>query len=186
MTIELSIGLVEVSSIAIGYEVEDTMLKTANVELLVARTICSGKYIIVIGGDVSAVKSAVEAGAAKADGCLIEQRVIPRVYPGIFPAIAGSVVLEPEEARAIGVVETFSASSIIDCADAAAKSADVKVFRVHLAMAVGGKGFLVLTGDVAAVESAVDAAARMASEEGILVGTAVIPAPRKELFQEYI
>ena len=39
-----AIGLVELSSIALGHEVEDTMLKTASVELLVARTICSGKY----------------------------------------------------------------------------------------------------------------------------------------------
>jgi microcompartment protein CcmL/EutN len=181
-----AIGLVEVSSIARGHEVEDTMLKTAAVTLLVARTICSGKYIVVVGGDVEAVKSGVEAGAAIAEGTLIEQRVIPRVHPGVFPAISGSVELRPEEARALGVVETFSASSIIECADAAAKAADVILFRVHLAMAVGGKGFFSCTGDVAAVRAAVEAGARIAAEDGILVGTAVIPAPRPELFEEYI
>ncbi len=186
MISELAIGLVELSSIAVGYDVEDAMLKTARVDLLFARTICSGKYIVVVGGDISAVKSAVEAGAAKGDGYIIEQRVIPRVHSGVFPAIAGSVFLEPEEAKSIGVVETFSASSIIDCADAAAKASDVKLFRIHLAMAVGGKGFFVLTGDVASVEAAVEAAKQVAKQEGILVGTAVIPSPRKELFQEYI
>lgn len=186
MTSELAIGLVELSSIAIGYDVEDAMLKTARVDLLVARTICSGKYIILVGGDVAAVKSAVEAGAMKGDGFIIEKRLIPRVHPGIFPAIAGSVTLDNKEARAIGVVETFSASSIIDCADAAAKASDVKIFRIHIAMAVGGKGFFVLTGDVAAVESAVEAAVRIASAEGILVGSSVIASPRPELFQEYI
>lgn len=183
---ELAIGLIELSSIAVGYDVQDTMLKTARVNLLVARTICSGKYIVVVGGDVAAVKSAVEAGALKGDGYIIENRIIPRIHPGIFPAISGSVFLQPDEAKAIGVVETFSASSIIDCADAAAKASEVIVFRVHLAMAVGGKGFLILTGDVAAVEAAVEAASKVASEEGILVGTSVIPSPRPELFQEYI
>jgi len=181
-----AIGLVEVSSIARGHEVEDAMLKTASVDLLVARTICSGKYIVVVGGDVAAVASSVEVGAARAEESLIEKRIIPHVHPGVFPAIAGAVVLEPGEARALGVVETFSASSIIECADAAAKAADVILFRVHLAMAIGGKGFFSCTGDVAAVEAAVEAGARVAAADGILAGKAVIPAPRPELFQEYI
>ncbi|HOE62823.1 MAG TPA: BMC domain-containing protein [Candidatus Sumerlaeota bacterium] len=181
-----AIGLVEVSSIAKGYEAVDAMLKTASVQLLVARTICSGKYIIVVGGDVAAVASSVESGAAQAEGFLIEQRVIPRIHPGIFPAIAGSVDLDAGQAKALGIVETFSAASIIECADAAAKAADVIIFRVHLAMAVGGKGFFSCTGDVAAVQAAVEAAAQVAARDGILAGKSVIPAPRLELFQEYI
>jgi len=96
------------------------------------------------------------------------------------------VELNPDQARALGVVETFSASSIIDCADAAVKAADVILFRIHLAMAIGGKGFFSCTGDVAAVQAAVEAGARMASEDGILVNKVVIPAPRPELFQEFI
>ncbi len=71
-------------------------------------------------------------------------------------------------------------------ADAAAKAADVVLFRVHLAMAIGGKGFVLLTGDVASVEAAVAAGAAVAADEGILVGKAVIPAPAKELFRELI
>ena len=51
-----AVGIVEVSSIAMGYEVQDAMLKAANVELLVARTICSGKYLVAVGGDVAAVR----------------------------------------------------------------------------------------------------------------------------------
>ena len=181
-----AIGLVELSSIALGHEVEDTMLKTASVELLVARTICSGKYIVVVAGDVAAVTSSVEAGAARAQGSLIEERVIPRVHPGVFPAIAGSVELESSQARALGVVETFSASSIIEVADAAAKSAEVTLLRIHLAMAIGGKGFVLLTGDVGSVEAAVTAGSTVASDEGILVGRAVIPAPSAELFREFV
>ena len=67
------------------------------------------------------------------------------------------------------MIETFSASSIIEVADAAVKAADVTLFRVHLAMALGGKGFVLLTGDVASVEAAVAVGSRIAGEEGILV-----------------
>ncbi len=38
-----SIGLVELSSVARGYTVEDAMIKAANVKIIMARTICSGK-----------------------------------------------------------------------------------------------------------------------------------------------
>ncbi|MBU2636190.1 MAG: BMC domain-containing protein, partial [Bacteroidetes bacterium] len=57
-----SIGLVELSSVAAGFEVADTMLKTSEVELLVMRSICSGKFIVLVGGDVAAVRASVEAG----------------------------------------------------------------------------------------------------------------------------
>ena len=46
-----AIGLIEVASIAMGHVAEDAMLKAAPVELLLARTICSGKFIVVVGGD---------------------------------------------------------------------------------------------------------------------------------------
>jgi microcompartment protein CcmL/EutN len=181
-----SIGLVEVSSIAVGYLAQDAMLKAADVQLLLARTICSGKYLVVIGGDVAAVSAAVDAGAARCNGSLIEKRVITHVHPDVFPAIGLSVDVAPGRARALGVIETFSASSIIDVADAAAKCADITLFRIHLAMAIGGKGFVLLTGDIASVEAAVAAGAQVAADDGILVGRAVIAAPAKDLFREFV
>jgi microcompartment protein CcmL/EutN len=181
-----SIGLVEVASIAMGHVAEDAMLKAAQVELLLARTICSGKFIVVVGGDVASVGAAVDAGAKMCPGALIEKRVISQVHPDVFPAIGMAVDLEPSEARSLGVIETFSASSIVDVADAAAKSANVKLFRIHLAMAIGGKGYVMMTGDVASVEAAVSAGSAIAADEGILVSRAVIAAPRKELFREWV
>lgn len=181
-----SIGLVEVASIATGYVAQDAMLKAADVQLLLARTICSGKYLVVVGGDVAAVTASTDAGAALCRGSLIERRVITHVHPDVFPAIGLAVDLVPERSRALGVIETFSASSIVDVADASAKSADIKLFRVHLAMAIGGKGFVLMTGDVASVEAAVAAGSSVAADEGILVGRAVIAAPSRELFRDFL
>jgi len=180
-----SIGLVELSSVAVGYLAEDAMLKASPVELLQARTICSGKYIVVVGGDVAGVTAAVEGGAAVATGALIEQRVIPHIHPSVFPAVSLAVDVGAL-GGALGVIETFSASSIIEVADAAAKTADVLLLRVHLAMALGGKGFVLLTGDVASVEAAVAAGCEVAADYGILVGRAVIAAPRRELFRDML
>ena len=181
-----SIGAIELSSIGVGYRVQDEMLKAASVDLLIARTICSGKYFIVIGGAVSDVHAAVQRGLEVPQEAIIDSLVIPNVHESVFPALGQSVVLAPGQAQALGVVETFSGVSIIAASDAAAKAARVTLFRIHVAMALGGKGFCLMTGTVADVESGVRAAAAEARQRGLLVSEIVIPRPNKELFSEYL
>ena len=53
-------------------------------------------------------------------------------------------------------------------------------------MALGGKAFCTLTGEVAAVTSAVDSGAKVISDKGLLVNKVVIPQPRPELLSEMI
>ena len=84
-----SIGLIELSSIAAGFEVCDAMLKESDVELVLARTICSGKYMVMVKGDVAAVESAVQAGRTQNEFSVIDTFVIPNVDESLFPAIAG-------------------------------------------------------------------------------------------------
>ena len=186
MAIPKSIGAIELSSIGVGYQVEDEMLKAGTVQLLLARTICSGKYFIVVGGSVSDVKASVSAGLRIAEEAVIDHLVIPNVHESVFTALGQSVVLSSEQAEALGIVETFSGASIIDAADAAAKAARVIIFRIHVAMALGGKGFCLMTGAVADVRAAVQAASAQARQRGLLVSEVVIPRPSKELFSEYL
>ncbi|WP_153069873.1 BMC domain-containing protein, partial [Escherichia coli] len=51
-----AVGILELSSIAKGMETGDAMLKSANVELLVSKTLCPGKFLLMLGGDVGAVQ----------------------------------------------------------------------------------------------------------------------------------
>jgi microcompartment protein CcmL/EutN len=181
-----SIGVIELSSIGIGYMVEDEMLKAASVNLLIARTICSGKYLIVIGGSVSDVDAAIQAGLNIAGEAIIDHLVLPNAHESLFPALGQSVVLDAKQTGALGVVETFSGTSILAAADAAAKAARITLFRIHVAMAMGGKGLCLMTGSVADVRAGVQAAAAEARRRGLLVSEIVIPRPGKELFSEYL
>jgi microcompartment protein CcmL/EutN len=179
-----SIGLVELTSIAAGYQTADAMLKAAAVELLLSRSICSGKYMVMVRGDVSSVQAAVAAGVSAARFSVIDSFVIPNLHEAVFPAIAGSSKVEDLEA--LGIVESFSVASLIEGADAAVKAANVQLIEIRLAMALGGKAFVTLTGNVAAVQSAVDAAASIVGQKGMLVNKVVIPSPRRELLNEMI
>lgn len=179
-----SIGLLELSSIAAGMQAADIMLKTSEVTLVLSRSICSGKYMVLIGGDVAAVQSAVETAAEQIDFAVIDQFVIPNVHPDIFPALSGHSGVENLEA--LGIIESFSVASLIEGADAAVKAASVRLIEIRLAMALGGKAFVTLTGEVAAVQSAVDSGANLIAEKGLLVNKVVIAQPRKELMSEMI
>ncbi len=179
-----SIGLIELSSIAAGYLVADAMLKAAEVEIILSRSICSGKYMVLVGGDVAAVTASVEAGTTIGEGAVIDTFVIPNVHPSLFPALGGTVTVTSLEA--LGIIESFSVASMIEAADAAAKAAKVQLLELRLAMALGGKAFVTLTGDVAAAQAAVDAGAAIVASKGLLVNKVVIPAPRRELLSEIV
>ncbi len=179
-----SLGLIELTSIAAGMQAADIMLKTSAVELIISRTICSGKYMVLIGGDVAEVQSAVENAAYQIEFAVIDTFVIPNVHPDIFPALAGHSNVS--ELEALGIIESFSVSALIEGADAAVKAASVKLIEVRLAMALGGKAFCTMTGEVAAVTSAVESGARIIADKGLLVNKVVIPHPRKELLSEMV
>lgn len=186
MAIPKSIGAIEFSSIGMGYQAQDEMLKAGSVELIIARTICSGKYLVIVGGSVSDVEAAVQAGLNTGGGAIIDHMLIPNVHESVFPALGQSVVLRADEADALGVVETFSGTSVLAAADCAAKAARVTIFRIHVAMALGGKGLLLMTGSVSDVRSGVQAAADEARRRGLLVSEIVIPRPSRELFADYL
>ena len=179
-----AIGIVELSSIAAGYATSDAMLKAADVEMLLARSICSGKYMVMVGGEVGDVQSSVEAGVEVSEGAVIDSAVLSNIDPSVFPAISGANPVEKLEA--LGVIESFSVTSLIEAADTAAKAADVQLIEMRLAMALGGKAFATLTGNVSAVQAAVDAGAELVSEKGLLVHKVVIPRPHANLLNEMV
>lgn len=182
--IEKSIGLIELSSIASGFESADTMLKAGNVRLLLSRSICSGKYMVLIGGETAAVESAVAAGAEAANGCLIDSFVIPNVHPDVFVALSRTEPVQPT--GALGILESFNVATLIQAADAAAKAAAVTLLEIRLAMALGGKAFCTMTGDVASVQASVAAGRQVIAEAGVLVNAVVISRPHPDVYRELV
>jgi microcompartment protein CcmL/EutN len=181
---ERSIGLIELSSIAAGFAVADTMLKAGSVRLLLSRSICSGKYMVLIGGETAAVQSAVAAGAEAANGCLIDDFVIPNVHPDVITALGRTQTAEVE--GALGILESFNVATLIRAADAAAKAAAIQLIEVRLAMALGGKAFCTMTGDIGAVQSAMAAGRALIAESGMLVNAVILSRPHPDVYREVV
>ncbi|SDF56619.1 BMC domain-containing protein [Sporolituus thermophilus] len=176
-----AIGLLEIKNVARGIFIADAMLKAGNVELISALSLCPGKYIIMVAGDVGAVQSAVNSGRNAGQEFVVDDFILPNVHPSLFPALAGCT--EIKSLGALGIIETFSAASAVAAADTAAKAAPVELVEIRLARGLGGKAVITLTGDVGAVTAAVQAGSTAIEESGFLVDRVVLAAPHKDLHE---
>ncbi len=77
-----AIGFIETRGLTGALEAADSMLKTAQVELVGKEKIGSGLITVIVRGEVGAVKAATEAGADAASrlGELVAVHVIPRPH----------------------------------------------------------------------------------------------------------
>ena len=176
-----AIGMVELSSIAKGIETSDYMVKAAQVDLLRSSTVCPGKYVVIVGGDTGDVKAASHEGLARGGEYIVDSLRISNVHEQLIPALTGTVSVE--NPGAVGVIEFYSMASAILAADEAAKAANITLIEVRMGYAVGGKGFVTLTGDVGAVRAAVAAAKQ---DKDLYVASTVIPRPSPQVFKSLL
>jgi microcompartment protein CcmL/EutN len=174
-----SLGMIEVISIPAGIEAGDAMLKAASVRLVSATAVCAGKYIVIVTGEVAAVRSAVKAGREAAGIKLIDDLIIPNVHEQVPMAI--NACTDIGEMAAVGVMETYSLCAAIIAADEAVKAAEITLIEIRLGRGLGGKSFVTMTGEVAAVKASVEAAQGIEEVQGLMSGSVVIPAPHPDI-----
>ncbi|MGL4792036.1 MAG: BMC domain-containing protein [Anaerotignaceae bacterium] len=179
-----AIGMVEFTSIARGIYTADQMIKVSDVEFVTVGSTCPGKYIVIVHGNVSAVETSVQTGEKIAGEYWVDSIIIPNVNPLVFPAIAGTTM--PEEIGALGIIESFSLSTMVIVADAVLKSADLEPLELRLGTGLGGKSYFTFTGDVAAVQTGVEVGVEITEEKGLLVNAEVIASPSKRLIQSLL
>lgn len=176
-----AIGMVEITTVSAGIASADMMIKTAEVDVIQSTTVCPGKYIVIVTGELSAVKASIEAVKISKKEKVIDTFVLGNPHESIFPAIYGTTSIENPEA--LGVLETYSAASAVVAADTAAKTSLVDLIELRLAKGMCGKSYLLLTGTVSAVQAAIERAQREVTDKGMLLDSSVIPNPDKKLWQ---
>ena len=158
-----AIGMIEFKTTPAGITAADAMVKTSEVEIVEAQTVCPGKYIAIITGDLSAVKAAVDTAVTTYEDKCIDSFVLGNPHESIFPAIYGTT--QVEEISALGILETYDAASIIEAADQAAKTAIVDLIELRIAKGMCGKSYMLLTGEVSAVEASIERAKELVAEK---------------------
>jgi microcompartment protein CcmL/EutN len=88
---------------------------------------------------------------------------------------------DPGEIETLGAIETFSLCAAIAAADCAVKAARIRLIEIRLGRGLGGKSFITLTGEVAAVRAAVKAASEVEEVKGLMAESVVIPSPHPDI-----
>ena len=194
-----ALGLLEIRSWSAGLAALDAAEKAGDVSLIQAELNDFYGVIIKLSGPVADVRAGVSAGRAIAERMRVQvvSDVIPapddRARPAVValqefnPLIEQDVVhfprrIENHENRvseqlpyAIGMIETQGFTAVIEAIDTAVKAAAVEVIGKE--KLGGGYVTVLIKGDVAAVQAAIDAGKARVGELGKLIAAHVIPRP---------
>ena len=94
-----ALGMIETKGLVGAIEAADAMVKSANVQLVGKEQVGGGLVTVMVRGDVGAVKSATDAGAAAAEkvGELISVHVIPRPHTEVDAILPKATYGSPTE-----------------------------------------------------------------------------------------
>jgi microcompartment protein CcmL/EutN len=174
-----ALALIELSSIARGYPVADAMVKKAPVALLDCRPVSPGKFLVLVAGEVAAVDEAFRRGLEIAGDRVVDKLFLPQAHATLVPAVRGEATAAAG-VDSLAIVETLTVAAAILGADAAVKTAAVRIIEMQLARGLGGKAFFTLSGPLAEIEAAVEAATNLVDAAQILA-TEIIAAPHEDL-----
>ena len=177
-----AVGVLELKSIAKGIEASDAALKSAGVTLISAHPACPGKFEIVLTGAIADVTAAVDHVSGRYDKALVDSAVMGRIDERVISALFGTHAAERR--GSLGLIETYSAASAIKAADIAVKTARVEIYDLRVSRGMGGKGIIMLTGEIGDVTAAVEAGANYAKEEAMLSSYSIIAAPHEDLWNQ--
>ena len=176
----IAIGMAEFKSIVVGIEAADKMIKAANVNVMMTRTVCPGKFIVMLSGSVEDVKESINFAVVNMKKYLLDYFVIPNIHDSIPEAFKR--INNKFSFNAIGAMEYNRAASGIRCLDIALKTADVELVKLNFGGGINGKCYFILSGAVSDIKEALYAA-ETGSELKRLMHSTVIPNPSKELIE---
>ena len=176
---EPALALIEFSSIAVGIQAGDAMVKKAPIASIKAGTVQPGKYLVLITGEVADVEESLQAGIEWGAETVMDTVFLPQVHAAVVQAISGERV--GGRGVALGVIETDDVAATIQAADAGVKGAEVTLREIRLADGLGGKAFCLFQGEVQDVEAAVEIGIDFLPDPGVLVNLVVIPQLHEEM-----
>lgn len=179
-----SIGALEFTSISRGMYIADAIVKKADVEIIYFKTICPGKFLIIVSGDEGEIDTAIDYGISIAGKTLFDSFKVHAVSKAIINGIKSqySPVGRPD---AVAIVETKKVCTGIRVLDIMLKAADVTLVRIYLAFTIGGKLVFIVNGPVSSIEHGIIQCKKLLSQAEC-DNIAVIPSPNLDILDNLI
>jgi len=155
-----ALAMLDILAVPPGLHALDALVKEAEVAVLSAGTVESGRYLILFAGEVEPVKRALLRAIEVTGSALADSALLPDAEPRIVVAIETGAVRWPALGDALGVVQTQTTPSLLLAVDAALKGAQVELVELRVAEGLGGQGVASLWGETSDVEAALELAER--------------------------
>lgn len=176
-----SIGALEFESISKGIEISNEVVKKSNVEIIFLKTICPGKFFIVVSGNEGEIDEAIDYGKEIAQKTLVSSFKVHAVSLSIVEAFKNKYDSN-EVLDAFGVMETTNVCAGIKALDLALKAGDIRLVKMRLAFGIGGKLVFIVTGTLSSIQYGLQEGKSILSEKEC-ENVSIIPSPNKELIK---
>ena len=97
-----AVGVIEMKSIAKGIEACDSALKSADVRMISAHASCPGKYEMLLTGEISAVRAAMDQVKERYAHHVLDTILLGRIEESVIRALMG-VQAQPQ-LGAVGII----------------------------------------------------------------------------------
>lgn len=179
-----SIGALEFRSISKGIGVSDEIVKKSNVEIIFFRTICPGKFLVIVTGDEGEINEAIDYGESISDNSLVDSFKVHAVSPSIIDAFKNKYTSK-EITNALGIMETMKVCAGIKALDFTLKSSDVILAKMQMAFGIGGKLVYFVTGTLSSVKYGLENG-KSILDENEYANISIIASPSKELIKNLV
>lgn len=179
-----SIGAIEFKSIAKGIEVSNEMIKKSSVDVLYLKSICPGKFLIIVGGETSYINECVDYGIKLGEGYIVDNFVINAISQEILDGFKNKYQ-KLDSIVSIGVVESSKVCAGIKMIDKTLKSGDLVLVKLQLSFAIGGKLVYIVAGDLSSLEYALKESENVVREKEVIYKT-VIPSVDSQIIKSLI
>ena len=178
---ESNLAVVEFKSISTGIFTTDAMLKAANVNLVMATTLCPGKYLSVVEGETSAVENSLKIADEIGGRHVYSSEVINAISSKVIDAISGKLL--NTAGGAIAIIESMQMAALISSADGLVDSVQIDFVDFRLARGCGVNSFYIFSGELSSVKEGAGEASRFLKDRGALLAFRVISGPDIEVWR---
>lgn len=188
----VTLAALESRSIARGLRAVDEIAKESPVEVLRAQATSPGKFLILFTGEVDETERALAAGRSALGDERLDEVLLPAAHPDVARGLVGR--LAPRSLAgagdgdfpALGIIETYTAPSLLGAIDTILKTGETELLRLHLLVGIGGKATAVVGGDVESVRVGLEAGADFARDRETLAESILIPRPDRQLIDLFL
>ena len=178
---ESNLAVVEFKSIARGIFTTDAMLKAADVDLVLATSLCPGKYLTIVEGGTSAIESSLKIADEIGGRHVFSSEAINAISIKVIDAINGK--LKSRADGAIAIIESMQMANLISSADEVVDAVQIEFVDFRLSRGCGVNGFYIFSGELSSVKEGARAASQYLMEMGALLAFRVISGPDIEVWR---